>query len=83
MEIKYTIVSIADCTFENNTGSAIEAAASKLIFQDSSTFKNNSGFLGEGMQLLHGAYICLKPNTHIPFEDNHADLCGWSHICLK
>ena len=65
-----------DCTFQNNVGTAIYALASKVIFQETNTFRNNSAVIGGGMQLRSSSYMYLQPNTSVLFEDNHADYVG-------
>lgn len=47
----YIGVLLVNCTFKNNTGSAIRALASKVIFQGNHVFENNSAFIGGGIQL--------------------------------
>lgn len=65
-----------NCTFENNTGSVIQALSSKVIFQGDNVFRNNSALIGAGMQLVEDSYLYFWPHTHILFEDNHADYVG-------
>ena len=69
-------IQFVNCTFENNNKSAIHASGSKLIFEGHNIFKNNSGLVGGGIQLLDSSYIHLRPNTYIVFEKNHADYVG-------
>lgn len=65
-----------NCSFENNTGTAIQAdASSKLIFEGVNVFRNNSALVGAGIQLLEST-MHLQPHSSILFEDNHADHVG-------
>ena len=65
-----------NCTFENNTESAIDAQQSKVIFQGDIIFRNNSAPVGAGISLTMDSYMYLGPHTHILFEGNHADYVG-------
>ena len=51
-----------NCRFENNTDrkSAIYAFGSKLVFQDSNIFRNNSALAGAGINLIE-SYLHLQP----------------------
>ena len=70
-----------DCSFENNTESAIEVnPGCTLFFQGNNHFKNNSAQLGAGIQLHFSSYIYVRPNTYILFENNHAAVGGAIYI---
>ena len=71
-----TQILFVNCTFENNTQSALQAINSLVIFQGKIIFKNNSALLGGAIQLLSSSHMYLRPNTYILFENNHADFVG-------
>ena len=68
-------VLLIDCTFQNNTNSAIDAVSSKMIFKGTNIFSNNSGYTGGGVS-LDKSFMYLMPHTHITFENNHASYRG-------
>ena len=61
-------VLLIDCTFQNNTSSAIRATSSKIIFQGTNIFSYNSGYTGGGVS-LHESFMYLMPHTHVVFEN--------------
>ena len=67
---------LADCTFENNSDSAIFAKGSKLTFEGNSLFRYNKALLGGAVQLQSSSSMYLEPSAHILFEKNHADYVG-------
>lgn len=69
------VVIFEDCTFRNNSQTAIHAENSMLIFQGNCIFTNNFAHIGGGIQLLQ-SYMLLRPNTSIQFDRNHADFVG-------
>ena len=68
-------VLLIDCTFQNNTGSAIEAVSSKIFFNGTNIFSYNSGYIGGGVILLE-SFMYLMPHTHVVFENNQANYRG-------
>ena len=65
-----------DCTFENNSDSAIFAKGSKLTFEGRNLFRYNKALLGGAVQLHSSSSVHFEPSTHIHFEKNHADYAG-------
>ena len=66
----FAVVLFINCTFKNNTGSAIAAAGSKMIFQGSNVFKSNYGSHGGAIRLTSTSYMYQLSHTHMLFEDN-------------
>ena len=64
-------VLLNDCTFQNNTSSAIAAIRSKIIFKGTNIFSYNSGYIGGGV-MLNKSFMYLMPHTHVVFENNQA-----------
>ena len=64
-------VLLIDCTFQNNTNSAIEASSSKIIFKGTNIFSYNSAYTGGGVR-LNDSFMYLMPHTHVVFENNQA-----------
>ena len=64
-------VLLIDCTFQNNTASAIDATSSKIIFKGTNIFSYNSGYTGGGVR-LDKSFMHLMPHTHVVFENNQA-----------
>ena len=64
-------VLLIDCTFQNNTNSAIKASSSKIIFKGTNIFSNNWGLTGGGVS-FNDSFMYLMPHTHILFENNQA-----------
>ena len=85
-------VLLIDCTFQNNTGSAIGAVSSKIFFNGTNIFSYNSGYAGGGMS-LNESFMYLMPHTHVVFENNQAyyrggaiyirfvDQCFFKEVC--
>lgn len=69
------IAKFVNCTFENNSITALQGFNSNLVFEGSNTFKNNSGYVGAGMILVE-SYMYLMPHTHILFQNNHVSYTG-------
>ena len=67
---------LVDCTFENNSDSAIFAKGSKLTFEGNSLFRYNKALLGGAVQLHSSSSMYFEPSAHILFEKNHADYVG-------
>ena len=65
-----------NCTFEDNIGTPVGAQSSKVTFVGNNTFRNNSAFVGGGMQLVAGSHMYLSTDASILFENNHADYVG-------
>ena len=62
---------LIDCKSQNNTKSAIHAMSSKIFFQGTNIFSNNSGYTGGGVSLDY-SFMYLMPHTHVVFENNQA-----------
>ena len=75
MTIFNSSVLFANCTVEENIGSAIYARNSLLTFQDVNLFRHNIGLVG-GVIRLSSSYMHLLPHTTLHFEDNRADYVG-------
>ena len=73
--LAYGVVTFVNCTFENNSESAIQTYKSEIIFQGYNVFKNNSALLGGGIVLI-STRIHLRSHAHILFENNHANYVG-------
>ena len=64
------------CTFENNNAqSALNVQLCEITFQGSNLFRNNSAFRGGAIQ-LDTVHLHLQADTHILFENNHANYAG-------
>ena len=72
MFLKQTPVIIANCTFENNVGTALSILDSKIRFQDVVAFNRNMGVDGGAMALYGESVLSILPNTNIRFHSNHA-----------
>ena len=66
-------VLLIDCTFQNNTNSAITATSSKLILQGTniSSVSTRDILVGE-LASMNPSCIDLMPHTHVVFENNQA-----------
>ena len=73
--VQNAAVLFEECTFENNTGSVIQAAYSKVVFKGYNIFRNNSALIGGGIQLIY-SYMILNPDTHVVFQENNAEYVG-------
>ena len=61
-----------NCSFEDNTCSALAAVQSVVVFHGSITMLRNSGTDGGGLALCDRSYMYLTPHTNITFDSNHA-----------
>ena len=61
-----------NCSFEDNTCSALAAVQSVLVFHGSIIMLRNSGTDGGGLALCDRSYMYLTPHTNITFDSNHA-----------
>ena len=73
--LHHAAVLLTDCIFDNNSGSAIAANGSKVIFQGNNIFRGNSALAGGGLRLISSS-IYLQPHTRILFENNRAYYVG-------
>ena len=69
-------VTISDCIFEDNFGTAIIVAGSVVTFEGNVTFRNNSGTYGGALLFSINSYMMLQEDTHIHFINNHAEYAG-------
>jgi predicted outer membrane repeat protein len=67
---------IANCTFQGNSGSAIQVYVSRVVFEGNVMFLNNSALTGGGIQFLQDAYMYLSPHTSMLFIGNYAKYMG-------
>ena len=61
-----------NCTFEDNSCSALAAVQSVIVFHGSITMLRNSGTDGGGLALCDRSYMYLTPHTNVTFDSNHA-----------
>ena len=69
-------VTISNCRFEDNIGTAITVADSIITFEGTNTFRNNSATDGGALLFSTNSYMFLQNNTHIYFINNHAEYSG-------
>ena len=69
-------ITFADCSFIDNTGSAVYTYDSTLRFIGEITFENNSGIYGGAMSLHANSHILLTRNTTVMFTNNTARFRG-------
>ena len=69
-------VSISNCTFSNNRGSALGLVNAIVTFFGDNYFINNAGRKGGGINFIITSYIYLSPDAYLSFIDNHADVTG-------
>ena len=66
-----------NCTFKDNSNTAIYTNSSNLFFQGFNIFQNNSAAIGGALRLAFpGTLVHLLPHTTLLFVDNHADYVG-------
>ena len=65
-------VSITNCWFEKNNGTAIYACNSQIYFNGIVTFLENSGVNGGGIFLSGDSLMLLLPDTHVYLLNNSA-----------
>ena len=65
-----------NCTFKNNTKSAVIGDRSNISFQGINIFQSNSAAVGGGLQMVGSHPVHLLPHTTLLFVDNHADYVG-------
>ena len=65
-------VTIANCIFTDNTGTALSILDSNIKFQGEVLFAGNMGVHGGAMALCGDSIMSLLPSTHIRFHSNHA-----------
>ena len=69
-------ITFSNCTFMNNLFPSLLPYDSRLYFEGTSTFINNTAPFGGAIYLERNSHVFLKPNTQILFEDNIATLKG-------
>ena len=69
-------VSISNCTFSNNRGSALGLVNAIVTFFGDNYFINNAGRRGGGINFIITSYIYLSPDAYLSFIDNHAKVTG-------
>jgi predicted outer membrane repeat protein len=69
-------IAFANCTFKDNCDSAVTASFSTLTFDGNNVFRNNSAVIGGGIRLRSPSSLFLMPDSHLLFENNHADYAG-------
>ena len=70
--LTHTSVTIADCIFADNTGTALSVLDSSIKFQGEVTFAGNMGVHGGAMALYGNSIMSLLPSTHVWFHGNYA-----------
>ena len=65
-------ITFINCSFVNNTNTAMFAMDTVLYFQGNITFSENTGHFGGGLALRDDSIMYLKSNTHVYFIDNYA-----------
>ena len=73
-------ISITDCIFKNNIGSAIFVYDSVVTFSGKNNFINNTGVNGGGLFITAGGYIVLSLQVQLYFINNHAKLGGAIYV---
>ena len=61
-----------DCSFMNNTCSALVAVQSVFVFHGTIILRGNNATNGGGLVLCDRSYMYLTPHTNITFDSNHA-----------
>ena len=65
-----------NCTFKNNTKSAVIGDNSTISFKGINIFQSNSAAVGGGLQIGGSHPVHLLPHTTLLFVDNRADYVG-------
>ncbi len=69
-------ITIANCRFEGNLGTGLDAYNSRVHFYGDVTFARNYALSGGGLGLSGGSLLLLTPGTHISLVNNHAKFKG-------
>jgi len=70
-------VKFIDCTFENNSGTAVFLSPSSILtFQGKILFRNNSGENGGALFFSETSQMLVSDNTTITFTNNSATCTG-------
>lgn len=67
---------IENCSFVNNTGTALSMRSSNVVFTGEILFQNNSGYNGGALEICSSSFIFINNNTNISFVDNRAKYTG-------
>lgn len=65
-----------NCTFTNNSNTAIAVQNTNLVFEGNNLFQNNTGTNGGALRLCDTSIIYVRNETYIMFIDNHARESG-------
>ena len=65
-------LTFVNCSFVNNTNTAMLAMDTILYFEGNITFSENTGYFGGGLALRDDSIMYLKSNTHVHFINNYA-----------
>ena len=65
-----------NCTFTNNSNTAIAVQNTNLVFEGNNLFQNNTGTNGGALRLCDTSIIYIRNETYITFIDNHARESG-------
>ena len=68
-------VTISNCEFVQNNGTALTAEQSSIIFTGDVLFRENWGTFGGALSLLY-SFQFLLPQTKLLFLNNHAEGFG-------
>ena len=69
-------VTFINCSFCNNSGTAIQAFNSYFYFSNNIVFVNNTAYEGGALAFLGISYVVLANNTNIVFQNNSAKRAG-------
>ena len=68
-------VTISNCEFIQNNGTALTAEQSNIVFTGDVLFKENWGTFGGALSLFY-SFQFLLPQTNLHFLNNHAERFG-------
>ena len=71
-----TYMTISNCSFTDNNGSALTLLKSSLNFHGDIRFENNHADYGAALRVYEASLISLSNNTHISFTNNTAFFKG-------
>ena len=71
-----TYMTVSNCSFTDNSGSALMLLKSDLNFHGDIRFENNQADYGSALRICEASLIFLNNNTHISFTNNTAFFKG-------
>ena len=72
-------VTLTDCSYLENLGTALVTVGSNILFTGNNTFTNNTGNRGGGMA-MSSSYMLLSVHSHLWFQNNQAHFGGGIYI---